>query len=317
MNLPPLPLKNGCLEIDNSFLESFTVCPRRSEYSSLLKRSPATEQPALNFGSAIHRALEYRYKTFRNSAPDSSMGQEIFDKALKPYFDANPQPEDDHRTLQYAEELVSEYNNRFQHEPFSLLTDNKGEVMTEMSFAVPLFEVESPFVHDAQIPVIYTGRIDLPVLWGNQLIILDFKTASTLGQQKADEMKVSPQFFGYCWAFQELTKQKVEGFCVRAIRTKAKPGKPKAGWQSWWDESFMTVKEYVDQDQLNEWKFNVIALIEEFMWHYSRNFMPQKKKACMLYGKCPYYDVCYLAPGSRQEQLMSAQFTNNTWSPLK
>ena len=321
--LPPLPLKNGCLEIDNSFLEAFTSCPRKSQYANLQKRVSAGEKPALNFGSAIHRALEYRYTTFKNEPPSILDEQDIFDNALLPYFKVNPQPEEDHRTLEFAREIISMYNQRYAHEPFNLMLGEDGKVMAEISFSVPLFDYlyNAPdneyFKAGQKIPIIYTGRIDLPVLWDNQIFIGDFKTAGSLGASKADEYKISPQFEGYCWAFQELTKKEVSGFFIRGIRTKAKPGNTKGGWDKWWDECFLSHKEYLRPGQLDEWKNNTINIIEEFFWHYSKGYMPQKKKACMMYGRCPYYDVCYLPEESRQQQLSSDQFQDNIWSPLK
>lgn len=329
MNLPPLPLKNGVLEIDNSFIEKLTTCPRALQYAYLQKRIPSGDRPPLNFGSAIHAALEYRYKTLKNEPPTFLDNQDIFDKVLQPYFANNPQPEEDHRTLQFAYEIVEQYNSRYAHEPFSLMVKDDGSVMAEMSFAVPLFEFtpkstqwsyennEYYTLEQEPIKVIYTGRIDLPVLWDNQIVIGDHKTTGMLGSFYMDGLKVSPQFEGYCWAFEQLTGKKVSGFFINAIRTKSKPGKPTKGWDSWWDESFSRHKEYLRPGQLDEWKNNTIQLIKEFFYHYSNDFMPQKKKACTMYGKCPYYDICYLPEESRQQMLKSDQFTNNEWSPLK
>lgn len=320
ISLPPLPLRNGALEIDNSFLSAFISCPRKSQYSSLARRIWAGERPALNFGSAIHRALEYRYTTLRNEAPTVLDEQDIFDHALKPYFDANPQPEDDHRTLEFAREVIGMYNQRYAHEPFSLMVDKDGKVMAEMSFAVPLFTYrmgKDLQGIDHNIPIIYTGRIDLPVLWDGQVFIGDFKTSGMLGPSKADEYKISPQFEGYCWAFEKLTGTKPGGFFIRGIRTKSKPGSAKAGWDKWWDECFMSHKEYLRPGQLDEWYRNTVALVEEFFWHYQRGFMPQKKQACTMYGKCPYYEICYMPEASREQVLQSDMYTANEWSPLK
>ena len=310
----PLPLKNGCLEIDNSFLEKLTTCPRALAYAYLQKRIPSGGRPPLNFGTAIHAALEYRYNECKNEAPNVMTDQDILDKVLIPHFAKNPQPEDDHRTLQFAHELVQMYNQRYNHEPFNLMVGKDGKVLSELSFAHPLTEINTSF---GTIPIIYTGRIDLPVLWDGMTIIIDHKTASMLGSFYFDGLKVSPQFEGYCWAFEKLTGQPVSGFCINAIRTKAKPGKPTKGWDNWWDECFGRHKEYLRPGQLAEWERNVKHLINEFFWHYSNAFMPQKKKACTMYGKCAYYDVCYLPEESRQQMLNSDLFTKNEWSPLK
>lgn len=338
--LPPLPLKNGRLEIDNSFLESFITCPRKCLYANILKRTPAKDQPALNFGSAFHRAMEYRYTKFRNEPPRPEQEQEIYDKAIAPYFSLNPQPDEDHRTPNFLQELVAQYNKRFNHESFSLLTDEKGEVMCEQTFTVPLtcitIPCDTPAINVTIDPVTkqtvtlyitlragdllwidYVGRVDLIVSQDDLFFVLDFKTASSLGVSKENELKVSPQFEGYAWALQQALNIKFAGFIVRCVRTKEKPGTTRGGWDKWWDECFMSHKEYFRPDQLREWHENTIALVNEFFYHYSNSYMPQKKKACTLYGLCSYYDVCYLPADQREQMLNSELFKDNTWSPLK
>ena len=338
-NLPPLPLVNGVLEIDNSFMEKLIACPRSLEYDRLLKRRSAATSAPLTFGSAIHAALEYRYKVLGNTSPTIMDMQDIFDKVLQPFFDKNPQPEDDHRGLGFAFELMQQYVARYPAEPFQLITNASGEVMSEMSFSTLLCELsisrDLEAINETRnaageivytritlnagstLQVYYTGRVDLPVIWDGQLIVIDHKTTSMLGSYYFDGQKVSPQFEGYAWAFERITSRKVTGFCINAIRTKEKPMKPRGSWDAWWDEGFARHKEYLRPGQLDEWRWNIIALLETFMFHYSRDYMPMQKKACTIYGKCPYFDVCYLPTSSRQQMLASDQYTNNTWSPLK
>lgn len=322
MNLPPLPLVDGALFIDNSFLEALTTCPRKLQYDRLLKRRPIAEKSALSFGSAIHLALEHRYKNLKNSSP-TILDEQDQAELLQKYFASNIMPEEDHRQLNFAVELVKRYNAKYQVEPFNLLTDKDGKVMVELSFALPLFEytleerTDIGHYHQKQVPIYYTGRIDLPVLWDGQIIIIDHKTASMLGDYYFDSQRISPQYEGYSWAFEQLTGQKVSGFCINAIRTKAQPVKPRSSWDEWWNECFARHKEYLKPGQLEEWKKNTIALINEFFFHYQNDFMPQKKKACTMYGKCQYYDVCYLPEENRNVVLQSDQFTTNDWSPLK
>jgi hypothetical protein len=316
MNLPPLPLKDGALLIDNSFLERFTSCPRSLEYDRLLRRTPALEQPALNFGTAIHAALEYRYRHCKNEPPTPFDEQDIYDKVLEPFFAQTSQPEGDHRTLQFAMDIVKRYNSKYNTEPFRLMTDDKGEVMAELSFMLPLY-TQVDYSMAIAIPVFYTGRIDLPVLWDDQIIVGDHKTASQLGELYFNGQRIAPQFEGYCWAFEQLTGKKVDGYFINAIRTKEPAAKPRNGIDAWWDEGFQRHKEYLKPGQLDEWKVNTIAHVKEFFYHYQNDYMPQRKKACTMYGKCPYYDVCYLPSEQRNGELMSDKFRTNEWSPLK
>lgn len=336
--LPPLPLVDGCFLIDNSSLEALQTCPRAFEYSRLSKRISSADKPALSFGTAIHHALEWRYKNCRNTSP-TIVDEEEMGKLLHEYFTAHPVTDDEPRNINLAIELMRRYNQKYHLEPFNVLVDDKGQTMVELSFALPLFVYKTeesvmvetgvispegikeymPDQQTKEIPVIYTGRIDLPVMWDDQLIIIDHKTTSMLGPQFFEEQKMSAQQLGYAWAFEQLTGKSVAGFCINGLRTRVPPVKPRSQTiDQWWDEALQRDIIYIRPEQLTEWKKNVIALIETFFWHYSRQYLPMQTKWCVgKYGKCPYFDVCSLPKQTRPIMLSSPVFTDNTWSPLK
>jgi len=317
MQLPPLPLVDGCLLIDNSTLETLTTCPRAMEYGKLYKRIFAGDKPSLTFGSAVHNALEYRYKTCKNKAPDEVQWQAQAD-VIEKYFLTNPAVEDDYRTSSWAIDLMKKYNQIYNVEPFNVLVDAKGETLCELSFSLPLFDYPLDRMGIKSVPVIYIGRIDLPVQWDGSIWILDHKTTSMLGAQYFEAATMSSQQLGYVWAFQELTKQKCQGFIINAIRVKQPPAKPKDGLDAWWRESFQRQRYHVQPEQLVEWKANTIALVREFFYHYEQQYFPQKTSWCIgKYGKCQYFDVCTLPQGNRETMLRSTLFQDNIWSPLK
>ena len=318
-----LPLTKGALLIDNSFLEDFISCPRKAQYRYMQRRIPSGERNALNYGTAIHTALEYRYVQWNNSSPSPSQRQELT-HVLQDYFGKNPCSEEDWRSVEFADETITEYLKRYNVEPFRLICDIDQHPMAELSFSVPLYVHRATLTDidgsrfEQVIPIVYTGRIDLVVLWDNQLGIVDHKTSGMLGNTFIELHRVAPQFEGYCWALQKITGHEPSFFLINGIRTKNKPLKPAGGWDKWWDESFLRHKEYIKPGQLEEWRLNTIALIEEFFFHcVDKQYMPQKKKACTMYGKCPYYDVCYLPTSQRESELNSDKFTTNEWTPLK
>lgn len=330
MSLPPLPLIDGCLFIDNSgWVEGMSTCHRYLQYKCLNQRILAGEKPSLNFGSAIHLALEYRYKHYRNRPVDDTYYNEV-SKVLTDFFTEHQPPAEDWRTLNWCLELVRKYNYRYEQEEFSLLVDEHGEPMVELSFALPLYTHQHDR-HDMagndQIPVIYSGRIDLPISLDDAIWVSDHKTTSMMGQMFFDDMRRSSQQKGYVWAFQELTGRSVKGYMINGIRTKEPPqyvlngtankrGKSSSP-EEWWNESFQRERFQVSAKELEEWKSNTIDLVEEFFWHYARGYMPQKTAWCTRFGRCPYYDVCQLTPEDRGVFLASGQFTDNIWSPLK
>lgn len=253
--LPPLPLVDRCIFVDNSMLELFTTCPRALQYNKLNARISAAESPSLNFGSAIHEALELRYKLYANQPTDPLYKQDVTD-ILTAFFDQHPAPVDEYRNLNWALEVVRQYNLRYGAEDFNLLQydqpigcvkcDSKGclfckgtgkvELMVELPFAFPLcainlltlktrldFDGNPQTLTEHEIGVLYSGRIDLPFVQDEHIFVLDHKTTSVLGPTFFDDKKMSPQQKGYCWSFQKLTGKTVRGFVVNAIRIKEPP----------------------------------------------------------------------------------------------
>src|SRR5437016_12209570 len=126
-----------------------------------------------------------------------------------------------------------------------------------MPFALKLFDYEQPIMRFKAtsegeyveqlyntIPVYYTGRIDLPVMWDNQLVVIDHKTTSAMGDYFFKDQRVNPQMIGYCYAFQKLTGRTVNGFCINAIRSRPQHAKPVGGMDRWWDENSFRQKEF-------------------------------------------------------------------------
>lgn len=330
----PLPLIDGCLFIDNSgWMESITTCPRSLEYKQLYKRIPASESAALNFGSAIHLALEHRYRNYLAQPVGDQFYNEIAD-LFNSFFESHPPQQEDYRNMNWAMEVVKRYMNRYSTEQFSLLVDKDNKPIVELAFALPLFsyfpKTDSAVYKQTNgncVPVFYTGKIDLPIELDNQIFVCDHKTTSILGDGFWSAMKRSSQFRGYAWAMQELTGKKVSGFMVNAIRVKQPPewvtnpmvkarGKVQTP-EAWWQESLQRERYHLNPGELDEWKANTIANVEEMFWHYERGYFPMRTTYCVSkYGRCPYFDVCSLQPHDRGAYLSSGLFQENSWSPL-
>lgn len=357
--LPPLPLIDGCLFIDNSrWIEPLSNCHRSHEYGTLRARVRNEQKSALTFGSAEHLCLEYRSVKCGNQRVDPWIDDEVA-TLLHAFYEENPVPEGDWRTLNWAVEVFRRYNQKYPTEEFSLLKYEKpvpcpychgqGEVpdeeqptvdcvwcngtgertaMVEMPFVLHLYDhIPSMRGNDVVcIPVLYTGKIDLPLSLDGSIWIMDNKTSKDLGPFFWTRMKMSSQMRGYCWAFEELTGQPVKGYMVNGIRTKEPPQYVNNGTtfrnkaqspEQWWAESFHRERYYLQSGWKDQWKQNTIARMEEFFWHYSRGYMPMNTESCTKYGACPYIDVCEMESDERLNFLESPTlYTNNEWSPL-
>lgn len=362
MNLPPLPLRNGALYLDYSHgLDNLLTCMRKTEYNFLRNRIRADDAVALNFGTAVHLAMELRYQRYGTGSVD----QHYFDdlsRVLSLHFTEHPAPMDDWRNMNWCMELIRHYLGRYPTEDFELLewtmprkcdhcrssaeVDSSREFptgecpfcsgtgfskrMVEVSFHTKLCDLRytEPYSDISHaLPVFYTGKIDLPVLLHGKLLINDHKTSSIMGAMVFDQLNMSDQQKGYCWAFQQTTGLAVDGYAPNVIRSKEPPqyvlngtefrGK-KGTITQWWEESFQRDYHYLGTGELEAWHRNTVAKVEEFLWHYSRDYLPMEPTACTRFGRCAYYDVCSTFPlADRLVLLQSPMFKDNTWSPLK
>ncbi len=355
-NLPPLPLVNGALYLDYSHgLDNLLTCMRKTEYNFLHNRIRSDDAVALNFGTAVHMALELRYQRYGTGQVDQAYFDDL-SKVLAHYFESHPTPVDDWRNMNWCLELIHHYLGRYPTEDFELLEwreprkcdhCNSGIVVStnktcpfclgtglskrivEVSFCTKLydttyFDPSSDVQH--HLPVFYTGKIDLPVHQHGQLFIMDHKTSSWMGDTVWDSLNMSDQQKGYAWAWAETTGQFVSGYMPDVIRSKEPPkyiseereykGK-KGSIKTWWEESFQRDYHYLGEGELVAWKRNTIAKVEELLWHYTRDYMPMESTACTRFGRCAFYDVCNIFPEkNRLLQLQSPMFKNNVWSPL-
>lgn len=339
----PLPLTNGAFVFDNTMLEVYGECSRKSEYSQFRRRLARAWRPGLDFGTALHLCLEHRYAKYGADLSPETLplceAEQV--KILEQHFAANPPESNDWRGLNWAHTLfVKEYNKRYALEPFNLLThevDGKVVPMVEVPFAIKfaylnpqngvLHLTEQGFAHPLT-PVIFAGKIDLPVLWDERLFIMDHKTTSMLGDRAAKQYAVSPQQAGYSYAWWKTTGQVPTGFVVDLVRTKepplyvSKPEEVKKGKKSveaWMDESFYRCKEYIDERHLSEWEQNTLAILDRMFWEYNRGYFPLNRNNCIgKYGECMFYNVCNTQPASsRLEMLESDSCMDNVWTPLK
>jgi len=318
--LPPLPLVNGALFIDNSIMDEWNECPTQWHYRFLLNRTAAFTKPALNFGTAIHLGLAEHAK-----------GTEIAKifELLYTHFSKNPQPPDDHRSPGHAVETLNRYFEHYKDEPLKPLQTSEG-LFVEFPFAFKLFTAFAPKQSNnanEEIPIYFCGKIDLAFEKpDHSKWVVDRKTTFQLGTQFSYEMKATPQMRGYCWAFKRAFGELPQGYIVDAIRTSVPTqkclddslvtGNTKA-LDKWWETQFYREPFYINQEEIDEWEKNTITLIEELLWHYSRGFIPMKRKWCVnKYGRCQFYDVCTLPAVQRPLMLLSNMFIEDSWTPL-
>jgi hypothetical protein len=291
-----LPLKGSALFLDNSTLERYTKCPRSYEYYGINKRELANDRDALAFGRLIHECLDRHY----TGKPLAEIQAHIdaFYKA-NPHVGASTQ-----RTSSAAHAIMTQYAGTYQCEPFDICS-NAGKPLVECAFAEPIGTITTQSL--GEIPVIWTGRIDMVASWGSDLMTIDHKTSSMEGNSFWADFELSQAQLGYAWAASRILGRPVNSFLINAI-VLTKSGNLK----------LLRNKYYIETGMLEEWRDNTLAVIENLVADTERGFLAQHKAACVhKYGTCDYHGICKCMPSQRATVLNSNLYQDVTWSPLE
>lgn len=297
-------LIDGAFVIDNSNFEYITTCPRAAYYQILRKRKGSGNSAALNFGGGIHAGLEVRYKDDMGCGLVLPTTYSKQCEALMEYVEKHPIGDDEFRTPTFAATVLQQYNQHYTSEPFSVLKDDAGNPMVELSFAVPIGEVNG-------ILCVWAGKVDVAISWENRFWVLDHKTTSILGGTYFNQFYNSNQMIGYCWALQHLLNQPIAGALVNvlAIRRPTKTGK---------SIEFVRQRFEYPASRIELWQDNALQVIENFFHMCEKDSFPMHTMWCIgKFGQCPYFDVCTVPQEQKEMMLGSGLYEDVTWSPLK
>lgn len=308
------------LRIDNSSLERFTACPRSAEFSLIRSRERAPGG-ALNFGGAIHKALEELY---RHGFGDENFA--LIQEAFVNHFVTSPQPNGEWRSVDYGLTVLQQYRKKYMSD-----LDIYHPASVEQAFSLPLCTIpveqvwpytceellgeagNNDLVRVNNVHVYWSGKIDLIMQTKDSpLQVWDHKTTSMMGPTFFGDFFLSQQTMGYVWAAKQILETSNQiNFLVNclALRKPTKTG---------------TAIEFERQlysyapEHIEEWTQDVQYLVCDFLTHIAQSYFPKATKWCFgKFGQCPYHDVCNLAAvPSREVMLASDTYSDVTWTPF-
>lgn len=305
--IPP-PLRDNVLYIDNSSMELFTTCPRQAYYYIIRRLELNRDKIALDFGGALHKVLEYLYRTYGNNYRSNSDNADVIKFAQRIELRT---PEDDYRTNAYLVDAVVEYLTKHPAEVFTLLSEpsQPSKPAVELPFAMPIGEIETELW--GKVIIIWTGRIDLPYRSQNRLGIMDHKSTSMMGPQFFTEFEIAHQMYGYVAATEYIFGEQVSEVTINALGCR----KPTKSGQRYEFERHIIP---VTRPLLDEWHDDSMAIVSDFLAHCARGYFPKHTKWCIgKYGPCQFRAVCSLNPEHRELALSTSEYRTVTWDPLK
>lgn len=186
------------LTLDSHQLSSFQACEKQFNLSHIEQLEPSVEQRFYGTGRMFHIILKHYYKGKKEKKVLNQIIRECCaiiqtfgnDEVINQseYFEPQDRKdllgvsiEDDTRDLLRTK--LIEYAAFYQN-------DNWEPIGFEVGFSQKLYE-------DGTVIFIYEGRIDMPILLGEQRVIVDHKTQAF--SYELNERANS--FIGYCWVY--------------------------------------------------------------------------------------------------------------------
>lgn len=247
---------------DNTMMSDFAKCPWWYQLRHNRGLRPAGDSAALAFGGALHDALAEWYKT----------------KDLKATLDKidsidYPSIPGDYRTIGLVHTVIQRYLDQYGDDP------HWDVVLNETSFDL---EDDEGFR--------FGGRLDIGVIWNDDVWVVDHKSTSIGGSTWWEQFSSAPQMAGYSWAGSKLRGGPIRGviinrLVVRPSGTMEFERRPYR-WPEW---------------KLEEWRESRILDYHRIAAMNEANEHPRNRYSCVgKYGKCPAFDICEAPPAARQ-----------------
>ena len=304
---------------DFTSLDTFQTCRKKYYYRMVKNLVPNTVAPALEFGKAIHLALEAYYKNGCNL-------EMALDAFTHNYADREG---DDRRTIENGIKVLRGYAEVYKNEPFKVID-------TEVGFAVPISNMVTEEdnvtrcntcgmavdgTEQKECPgcltpysIILCGRLDALVDWDGQLYVLEHKTSSSLGMNYFKQFEINMQVDGYVYAATELTGRQCLGAVINVLEVWKDVKKPTAKTK--------TLEEHYARDpqgrsvyELDEYKKDVPRIVRDLLEAERTGNFYRNKRSCFSYNyKCPYWDICKYG---ENDKLIARDFKEEKWEPYK
>lgn len=322
------------LEIDNSTLEKFTQCARKTFNYSVLSREASYDQSAQQFGKLFHSCEELRLQHGLTDAVTQKQKE-----LIQSHFLLHPTSPDDHRTADRMLQVLKMYNERYSADAWpERVYIHEGEKFVERPFKCELCTIEVdgtlPYgkhviVANAEpnyggsnssfpvrnLHIIWTGRIDVILADSGFLWVADHKTTSSGGREFEESFRLASQTIGYSWAAQQITGHEIAGCIINAVLIK-KPLKTTRGNPS--REEFNRLTYFYSQDRIAEWLESTRHIVSDLASCLVRGYFPMTgprsfKSPCVY---CDYHENCQLPASQRAADLSTSLYRNVTWNPI-
>lgn len=275
---------------DASKISMYRLCPRKFSYRYEQELVPlAPPSTPMQFGSAIHKALEFIYHG------DPRQKENGLFKFAKVFCDSFPKElEDRFYTQEVGQELLACYLLKWTKEDFTVLAVEQP------------FHLEMPGIASLA-GFTYAGRMDLVVRMDGKIYPWDHKTTSHFGDHFEKGFKLDVQMTGYIKA--NLASHPGEA-AYAAVINAMRPTKTIS------PDCFVRKITTRSPEELVEWEDELRVTVEQIRMSRATNkWVKHAPTACFTYNRtCEYYNLC-TSGESQREAITESSFERKVWEP--
>lgn len=286
---------------DSTSITAYATCPRKYYLSQLQGWTSELRSVHLIFGGHYASALEHFHKHKALGLSHEDALRLVVREALENTWDREAdKPQDWLHAAKTRDTLVRSivwYLEQFKDDPMQTVILSDGRAAVEYSFST---ELNNEYL--------YCGHIDRLVTYGdaNDVYVQDQKTSGA---------QITPRYFqgfspdyqmtGYTWAGQIIFNLPVKGVVVDAAYIAV-------GFTAFGRQPVTR-----SEKQLEEFRHEVLHLIENAKRSHESGYYPMNRTACGNYGGCEFRSICSAVPGVRENLLQGGFKKRDRWDPLQ
>lgn len=301
--------------VDGTIVGMHQVCPEKMNLQIEQGWRPRYVEIAKNFGACLHQGLAVWYR-----AHDLA-------KALIAINESWPTNVagggDDYRTKAKCLEVMRDYAHWYPAENFSIIgapdnpiiekafclsTGMHAECISCVDGEISSAELSACANCGAELECIdYGGIFDGLIDFSGQVLVLDHKSTSKLGDYYFEQFRPHSSTTGYIWAAQQISGRKVQGALINAIGIYAKG-----------ETSFKRQITTRTADEINEWLRDLRSVCTQILRSRRSGRWEMRTSGCVTkYGRCEFHQVHQLGHAKEREKLLQQDYVVQPWDFLR
>jgi len=297
--------------IDYSMFSTYLTCPElyRLQYAEHLRAKVTA--PALDFGSAFHKALETWRLTGSTASGEAAFIQYCIDNRAALPISIH---DDEKRSVERGLAIFNGYVRRWANELYDIYIDPNGKPFVEVPFRIYLGD----WAHKGSIrPTYLVGRIDMIVRSRTTGKLYNWETKTTSMGLSNFQRHARPnhQITIYEMALRDVFGLEVAGTVWDMIFISSRKPSPKHPLGIDIDNDYARVETRRTERHFAKLLQDICDTLDVILSREPSVLWPQNMpKACYMYGGCPMLSVC---DSHHNPDLISTNFEVKPWEPWK